>query len=99
LQKQEVYYFVRNKTHFLTAWLPATGAFTYDTDAALANFGKCLKPDDSYQYKNPGSCVAGGGRVGYSTKLVARDLLINGTQPLGGENSTKGKILNPPTND
>lgn len=99
LQKTEAYYFIRDKFNLLTSWLPATGAFNYDVTAALKNFGKCQKPDDNYKYPNPGSCVAGGGRTGYSTKLVSRDLLMTTEQPLGGASGSSGVISNPPSDD
>ncbi len=60
----------------LTSWLPAPGPFQYDVTAALNNFGKCALPDDKLKYRNPGSCVAGGGRTGYSVKIVGRDALL-----------------------
>jgi hypothetical protein len=96
LQRTEAYYFIRDKFNLLTSWLPATGAFNYDVTQAQQNFGKCLKPDDNYTHFNPGSCVAGGGRTGYSTKMVSRDLLLNTEQPLGGANGSSGIISNPP---
>lgn len=95
LQRPEAYYFIRDKANLLTGWLPAQGAFSYDTSQALQNFGKCKVNDDSFSHKNPGSCVAGGGRTGYSTKLVSRDLLT-GSQPLGGSSGSSGVISNPP---
>jgi hypothetical protein len=97
LQRTEAYYFVRDKFNLLTAWLPAQGAFSYDVTEALKSFGKCQKPDDTYSHFNPGSCVAGGGRTGYSTKMVSRDLLMNAQQPLGGSSGSGGVISNPPT--
>lgn len=95
-QRSEAYYFIRNKFHLLTAWLPAPGAFLYDVNAALANFGKCQLSDDGFQHSNPGSCVAGGGRVGYSVKLISRDALNSDKHAIGGQGSAPGKILNPP---
>jgi hypothetical protein len=97
LQKPEAYYFVHQKTHFLTSWLPGPGAFNYDTTQATQNFGHCALPDDALKFTNPGSCVAGGGRVGYSVKLVSRDYLLSSTHHNGGKNSSStGAIANPP---
>jgi hypothetical protein len=95
-QRPEAYYFIRNKFHLLTAWLPAPGAFLYDVGAAMANFGKCQVSDDGFQFSNPGSCVAGGGRVGYSVKLIARDAVNSSNQNIGGQGAAPGKILNAP---
>jgi hypothetical protein len=94
-QKPEAYYFIRNKAHLLTAWLPAVGAFKYDLESSLQNFGKCTLPDDGLKYKNPGSCVAGGGRTGYSVKLVSRDALKSSQHKIGGA-AAPNAILNPP---
>ncbi len=99
LQKPEAYYFIRDKAHLLTAWLPGEGAFNYEVESSMKNFGRCTLPDDNLKFKNPGSCVAGGGRTGYSVKLIARDALFSNQHKLGGGNAT-GAILNPPpTND
>lgn len=96
LQRNEAFYFVRNKFHLLTAWLPAAGAFNYDVGSALQNFGRCSLPDDGLKYTNPGSCVAGGGRTGYSVKLVSRDALFSTKHAIGGEGAAPNGILNPP---
>ena len=64
LQRPEAYYFIRQKAHLLTSWLPALGSFNYDVNEALKNFGKCSLTDDNLKFPNPGSCVAGGGRTG-----------------------------------
>jgi len=94
-QKGEAYYFIRNKAHLLTAWLPGQGAFNYDLTESLANFGKCALADDGLKFTNPGSCVAGGGRTGYSVKLVSRDALKSTQHKIGGT-AAPNSILNPP---
>ena len=99
LQRPEAFYFVRNKTHLLTAWLPGAGSFNYDVQSALTNFGHCTLPDDGLKFTNPGSCVAGGGRTGYSVKLISRDALLSSQHKIGGANSAPGAILNPPKGD
>ena len=98
LQRPEAYYFVREKAHLLTSWLPAAGAFNYDTEEAIQNFGKCALPDDGLKFPNPGSCVAGGGRTGYSVKMVSRDALLSLQHKIGGGAAPNG-ILNPPPVD
>lgn len=97
IQRPEAYYFVRNKTHLLTSWLPAPGAFNYNVAEAMVNFGKCALPDDNLKFRAPGSCAAGGGRTGYSVKLVSRDALLSSKHEIGGRGSAPGPILNPPT--
>lgn len=96
LQKSEAYYFVRNKTHLLTSWLPGVGAYNYTVQASMANFGKCSVPDDGMRFPNPGSCVAGGGRTGYSVKLISRDALLSDQHKIGGPNAAPNSLLNPP---
>lgn len=96
LQRPEAFYFVRDRFHLLTDWLPAIGAFNYDATQALQNFGKCKISDDGFKFNNPGSCVAGGGRTGYSTQIVSRDMLMSNQLPLGGNGGTPGAITNPP---
>ncbi|NJL25351.1 MAG: hypothetical protein HC902_09340 [Calothrix sp. SM1_5_4] len=96
LQKAEAFYFVRDKVHLLTSWLPGPGAFNYDLAESLRNFGKCAVPDDRMKFNNPGSCVAGGGRTGYSVKMVSRDALLSNQHKIGGQGAGPGGILNPP---
>jgi hypothetical protein len=97
LQRPDAYFFVRSKANLLTAWLPAPGAFSYDATAASANFGKCALPDDGLKYPNPGACVAGGGRTGYSVKIISRDALLSSGHLIGGTGVGAGPISNPPT--
>ncbi|MBX3020370.1 MAG: hypothetical protein KF799_01735 [Bdellovibrionales bacterium] len=95
-QRSEAFYFVRDRAHLLTSWLPAPGAFNYDVTQALQNFGKCGLPDDGMKFTNPGSCVAAGGRTGYSVKLVGRDALLSNQHKIGGPPASADAILNPP---
>ncbi len=94
-QRAEAYYFVRDKANLLTAWLPGEGTYNYEVGASMKNFGKCAMPDDKLKFTNPGSCVAGGGRTGYSVKLVSRDALLSSQHKIGGS-STANSIENPP---
>ena len=96
--RSEAFYFVRDKAHLLTAWLPSKEDYRFDAftrGSPVEDFGKCEKSDDDLNIKVPGSCVAGGGRSGYSVKLISRDALFNGRFPLGGPNVV-GSIKNKP---
>ena len=95
IQKAEAYFFARDKRHLLTAWLPGDGPYNYEVQSAMNNFGKCAVPDDGLKFPNPGSCVAGGGRTGYSVKLVNRDALLSSQHRIGG-GAAPAEILNPP---
>lgn len=95
-QRDEAFFFIRQKSHLLTSWLAGPGAFNYDVDESMGNFGRCSLPDDNLKFKVPGSCVAGGGRTGYSVKLIARDALLSNQHKIGGPDAGPGAILNPP---
>jgi hypothetical protein len=94
-QRSEAFYFVRDKTHLLTGWLSGQGAYNYDVSASMENFGKCALADDGLKFNNPGSCVAGGGRTGYSVKMMSRDALFSNQHKIGGQ-AAPNAILNPP---
>lgn len=96
LQRAEAFYFVRDRVHLLTSWLPGPGTYNYEVAESLGNFGKCQLPDDNLKYKTPGSCAAGGGRTGYSVKLISRDALLSNRHRIGGPEAAPGAILNPP---
>lgn len=96
LRRQEAGFFVRDREHLLTDWLPGDGNYNYNIDSALQNFGKCIVKDDNFKVFNPGSCVAGGGRTGYSVKIVSRNYLFATDHNLGGEGTSPNAILNPP---
>ncbi|MCB0366129.1 MAG: Tad domain-containing protein [Bdellovibrionales bacterium] len=89
----EAFWFVTQKEHLLTSWAPAEGAMNY---AFPPNFGKCATPDDNLSVKVPGSCAAGGGRTGYSVKLISRHALFSDAHTIGGAGEPPGAILNPP---
>ncbi len=95
LQKQQAFYFVRNKTHLLTSWLPGPSTYNYDAPIDSLPFGRCALDDDDFEIKNPGSCIAGG-RTGYSVKLVSRDYLLSNQIQAGGPNAAPNAINNPP---
>lgn len=96
IQRSEPFFFVRDRSHLLTSWVPGEGAYQYGLESASALFGQCAVADDQFDVKNPGSCVAGGGRTGYSVKLVARDYLLSNQIRAGGPSAAPNAILNPP---
>jgi hypothetical protein len=97
LQKDAAFFFIREKAHLLTAWLPGPGGFNYKIEDSFKNFGKCALPDTDLKFRNPGSCVAGGGRTGYSVKLISRDALVSPLHAIGGgAGGAANAILNPP---
>lgn len=89
----ESFWFVLHKDHLLTAWAPGEGAMNYSFPQ---NYGKCATPDDNMSIKVPGSCAAGGGRTGYSVKLVSRHALFSDAHTIGGAGEPPGTILNQP---
>ena len=64
-------------------------------DRSVKDFGECKISDDNFRVKVPGSCVAGGGRTGYSVKIISRDALFNGKFRIGGPDVV-GSIQNKP---
>lgn len=88
-------YIVNQYTHLLTGWVPE-GSSNFRLNPT--NFADCqtfLKPvKDGQKSPIPTNCV-GGGRSGYSVKLVSEDYLKSPSLPLGGE-GTNGPIKNPP---
>lgn len=100
LRRKEAFYFVREPTHLLTSWVPGVEAFKdYPETPPMDKFGQCVTSDKDMKVKVPGSCVAGGGRTGYSIKLVSRDMLVNGVLDDLGGRGLSGAILNPPTRE
>lgn len=96
LRRSDAFYFVRDKKHLLTDWVPGDGNYNYAVAQSYKYFGECALQDDRFKVFNPGSCIAGGGRTGYSVKLVSRNYLLSTDLPLGGEGSSPNSILNPP---
>ena len=95
-QRPESYYFIRDKSNLLTSW--ASGEMAFEYSFPFDRFGQCAFKDDTYrpEYKVPGSCLARGGRTGYSVKLLARDALFSSAHPIGGDGEAPGLIMNPP---
>jgi hypothetical protein len=94
MQIPEAFYYVRNKTNLLTSWAEGEGAVNY----VFPNerFGLCQLNDDNFKDKVPGSCVAMGGRTGYSVEIVSRNSLNSTSNNLGGNGVPPGPIVNPP---
>lgn len=95
LKKQEAFYFIRDRHHLLTSWVPGLVAYEY-SEIPDQLFGRCQLPDDEMSVSTPGSCVAGGGRTGYSVKLISRDALFSELYQIGGGGAPPGPIQNPP---
>ncbi len=93
-QRFEAFYFVRNKAHLLTDWAPAITSLNYSFPE---NFGKCSLPDDDLSVKIPGACAAGGGRTGFSVKLISRESLFSSAYSVNGSGGSLGSMLNPPS--
>jgi len=88
-------YTVSSPQALLTAWQSKN--FETYSQVDESRFGKCLSPippTDPIDKQSPGSCAAGG-RVGYSVKLVSKDLLNSSELEAGGPGQT-GSIKNPP---
>ncbi len=94
IRRPEAFYFVSERSHLLTAWIPDPNSDRITATSIDNRFGRCAATDDSFDVKNPGSCVAGGGRTGYSVKTVSRQALIRGNHTFSPNNA--GRILNPP---
>lgn len=99
LQRTEPYYFVRDRAHLLTSWAPGVGTYNYGVEESSKFLGTCAVPDDDLKVKNPGSCAAGGGRTGYSVKLISRDYLMSNQIAAGGQGVSPAAIMNPPPGD
>ena len=98
IHRPQVFYKVKDKAHLLTSWAPGPGTYNYEQQS-LNLIGRCELSDDNLKIKNPGSCVAGGGRTGYSVKLVSRDYLLSNQIKAGGPNAAPSSIVNPPPED
>ena len=89
------FYVVKDWKHVLTSWAPS-GVGVYDFPDT--KFGRCeyVVPSGSPDIV-PGACQ-GGGRTGYSVKLVSPAYLLRPDLELGGPGQA-GPILNPPPED
>lgn len=91
--KSVFHYTVTDWKNLLTGW-GNIGFKDYSLNAKT--FGNCTT-EPLAGVPNPGNCVVGGS-TGYSVKMVSSDWL-NSELQLGGENTGKNKILNPPPDD
>ncbi|MCB0421418.1 MAG: Tad domain-containing protein, partial [Bdellovibrionales bacterium] len=91
------FYFIKDRFHLLTGWAPQPGQVQYGFPNQF--FGQCAIPDDDLQEKMPGSCASGGGRSGYSVKIISRDALYSDRYKIGGGQTALGALRNPPPAD
>lgn len=89
---QGLTYYLKEATHLLTGWV---GTDSQDFSLDPEKFGKC-KTAPNAGVPVPGLCIDGG-RTGYSVKIVSYDYLHGQDLQLGGEGSSQGPILNPPS--
>lgn len=103
LRKSQPFYFVRDRTDLLTDWMsgPNHGSAGNYSQIDDKFFGECQIPDNTLGSSDPkvtaqpGSCLARGGRTGYSVKIISKDALMSDDWEIGGGNE-KGAIKNPP---
>lgn len=106
LRKSQPFYFVRDRTDLLTDWMSGPNHGAADNYSQIDDkfFGECQIPDNSQGSRDPGvtsqpgSCLARGGRTGYSVKIISKDALLSDEWEIGGGNE-KGAIKNPPPDD
>lgn len=92
--KEQLTFSVDKWQHVLTGWM---GKSLSDYSLNPQTFGACAAEPEA-GVPNPGHCVVGG-TTGYSVKVISSDYLKSEELPLGGANTPKGKILNPPPDD
>ena len=91
----QAHWFITHSEHLLTSWTSGYSAIDYEFPSN--RFGKCGLFDNNLPVRLPqSSCVAMGGRSGYSVKLISRNALLSSSHNLGGGS---GAILNPPPAD
>lgn len=92
----KIYQTVMKPDHLLTSWAESSLTnFELSQVVSSGFFAKChIRPDEPNMPPTSGDCI-GGGRSGYSVKLVNENYLNGSHEGLGGE-GTSGAILNPP---
>ncbi len=103
IRKPQPFYFVRDQTDLLTDWMSGPNHGAPDNYSQIDDkyFGECQIPDktlgstDPGVTAQPGSCLARGGRTGYSVKIISKEALLSDQWEIGGGNE-KGAIKNPP---
>lgn len=92
---QKLYYVIREWAHLLTGWTKdQVQSFGFPQN----RFGRCPVPA-STQVPIPSQCWQGGGRVGYSVRLISKSHLQGATWNVGGDGGQEGAILNPPARE
>ncbi len=94
LHKANEFWYVRKREHLLTSWVGGPNYADYFS-FPVDRFGHCNSTDDSFQPSTPaapGGCVDGGGRTGYSVKIISPEMLTK-SLPLGGAGQN-GTIAN-----
>lgn len=94
LQASDAFYFIRKKANLLTGWAPGLEAMDYSFPREI--FGECQLSDDDHKVKNPGSCLAKGGRTGYSVRMISRQALLSNAHKVGGASQPAGAFVNNP---
>lgn len=101
----QVFYFLEASreglANLLTSWVGGSDVMDYRSPASgpvSARFGNC---NDFYRPRNgrpniPGECLSGGGRVGYSVKIISKEYLESNQHRMSRDST--GAILNPPQN-
>lgn len=99
----QIFYFLNSSNeglaNILTSWVGGTDVVDYRSPASGTvrdRFGKCpnFHPNTGPKPHIPGECLNGGGRTGYSVKMVSKEYLLSNQHQMS-PNST-GAILNPP---
>lgn len=89
------FFFIKDPAHLLTSWVSNEVAMDYSFPQD--RFGTCPNPQPWLaSVKVPGNCPIGGGRSGYSVRMVSPQYLRSGDLKLGGADQASGAILNPP---
>jgi hypothetical protein len=92
--EKKLTYVVKDVAQVLTSWV---GKNLQDYSLDPERFGKCAAFPKDTRNKTPtaGDCIMGG-RMGYSVKMVSSEYLKSSELELGGENTSPGKLANPP---
>jgi Flp pilus assembly protein TadG len=93
----EAFYFLRDRAHTLTSWVHSDTVANFD-QFPENRFGRCGYWDDGFRHLIYGSCIADGGRTGYSVKIVNGQFLRSQDVRYGGQGMSGGLINPPPTN-
>lgn len=92
----KLFYVIKQWEHLLTGWVQAS-AQDFKTFPG-ERFGRC-QTAAADNVPVPGKCWMGGGRTGYSVRLISRSHLQGANWHIGGDGEPEGGILNPPAPD